>query len=78
MKAKANFLPKAFKPINITITLESEHEVEALYFLFNSTDIKRVLNLKNNQAVRDAIVEVYGSIPTNDKTWEKFIELFGG
>jgi hypothetical protein len=74
MKAEAITKREEFKPVTISITMETEEEVHHLHDIFNSTQVLESADV-DGQPVREAIVKALGKKGfLNTKTWSMFVD----
>jgi len=71
---KAERVSGKFEPIEIKITLETEHEAKTFYHYFNHASINRKLDF-NYKEIQDAIgTELYNS-DFHNSLWDKLRKI---
>lgn len=65
MKVAATREKKAFRPIDLTLTIESEDQLNAIYSLFNYEPIRTILEPVGimTEGVRVALEGAFGGLP---------------
>ena len=70
MKVSAEKVTPPFKPVNLTITFESQEEVEEFYTIFNLKVITKTLSHINQTDIRDQL-RVVAPSASNEEVFTK-------